>query len=83
MVGHPGFPCRVTLECPDLNCWGVRVSALLWWLIPLGAVAVTVGVIALVRRPAKPLPDISGDYQQLQKAMSKPLPQARSGRRSR
>lgn len=59
------------------------MSALLWWLIPLGAVAVTIGVIALTRRPAKPLPDISADYRQLQRAMSKPLPKGRPGRRSR
>ncbi len=59
------------------------MSALLWWLIPLGAVALTVGVVALVRRPSKPMPDITSDYLQLQKAMTKPLPTARRGRRSR
>jgi hypothetical protein len=57
------------------------VSALLWWLIPLGAVALTVGFVALVRRPAKPMPDITSEYVQLQKAMAKPLPTSR--RRSR
>lgn len=59
------------------------MTALVWWLVPIGAVALTVGVIALVRRPAKPLPDISGEYKQLQRAMSKPLPGTRTGRRSR
>jgi len=59
------------------------VSALLWWLIPLAAVALTVGVVAVVRRPAKPMPDVRSDYLQLQKAMAKPLPTARQGRRSR
>ncbi len=59
------------------------MSALLWWLIPLAAVALTVGLVALVRRPAKPMPDVTSDYLQLQKAMAKPLPTARQGRRSR
>jgi hypothetical protein len=57
------------------------VSALLWWLIPLGAVVLTVGLVALVRRPAKPMPDITSEYVQLQKAMARPLPTTR--RRSR
>lgn len=57
------------------------MSALLWWLIPLGAVALTVGFVALVRRPAKPMPDITSEYVQLQKAMARPLPTSR--RRSR
>jgi hypothetical protein len=59
------------------------MSALLWWLIPLGAVALTVGLVAFVRRPAKPMPGITSDYRDLQKAMAKPLPTARQGRRSR
>lgn len=59
------------------------MSALLWWLIPLVAVALTVGVVALLRRPAKPMPDVRSDYLQLQKAMAKPLPTARQGRRFR
>ncbi|MBM3669202.1 MAG: hypothetical protein FJW97_04185 [Actinobacteria bacterium] len=59
------------------------MSALLWWLIPVGAVALTVGLVALVRRPAKSMPDITSDYLQLQRAMAKPLPTARRGRRSR
>ena len=74
----PGLPWTLIRSRP-----GVVVTALLWWLIPLGAVALTVGVIALLRRPAKPLPDASGDYDQLRKAMSKPLPPTRAGRRSR
>lgn len=50
------------------------MSALLWWLIPLTITALAIAVVALIRRPRKPLSDGTADFEQLREAMKKPLP---------
>ncbi len=50
------------------------MSALLWWLIPLTVTALAIAVVALIRRPRKPLADGTADFEQLREAMNKPLP---------
>lgn len=50
------------------------MTTLLWWLIPIGAVALTLGLFALVRYLHKPKVDVTDQYAQLRRAMSKDLP---------
>ncbi len=51
------------------------MSALAWWLIPIGATVLAIAFVMLRGRPAKP--QTSGDDRKLQRmaeAMERPLP---------
>lgn len=54
------------------------MSALLWWLIPLGATVIAVLWVTLRSRPAKPMDGHDGmaRLQRFQHAMERPLPSA-------
>jgi flavin-dependent dehydrogenase len=52
------------------------VSALAWWLIPLGATVLAVGFVMLRSRPSKPTTaeDAMERLRRMQEAMERPLP---------
>ncbi|MFM1918080.1 MAG: hypothetical protein RJB01_1595 [Actinomycetota bacterium] len=50
------------------------MTTLLWWLIPIGAVAATLGLFTLIRYLRKPKVDVTDQYAQLRRAMTKDLP---------
>ena len=50
------------------------MTTLLWWLIPIGAVALTLGLFTVVRLVRKPKVDVTDQYAQLRRAMSKDHP---------
>ena len=50
------------------------MTTLLWWLIPIGAVALTLGIFSLARFLRKPKVDVTDQYAQLRRAMSKDHP---------
>jgi hypothetical protein len=50
------------------------MTTLLWWLIPIGAVAVTLGLFTLIRHLRRPKVDVTDQYAQLRRAMTKDLP---------
>ena len=57
----------------------VTMSALLWWLIPIGATIIAVLWVSLRSRPAKPMDGHDGmaRLRRFQHAMERPLPQDR------
>jgi len=52
------------------------VSALAWWLIPLGATVLAVAFVALRSRPSKPTTaeDSMERLRRMQEAMERPMP---------
>jgi hypothetical protein len=52
------------------------VSALAWWLIPIGATILAVGFVMLRSRPTKPMTAEDGmtSLKRMQEAMERPLP---------
>lgn len=52
------------------------MSALMWWLIPIGATVLALGFVLLRSRPEKPTaPSDSMDHlRRMQEAMERPLP---------
>ena len=52
------------------------VSALAWWLIPLGATVLAVAFVALRSRPSKPTTaeDSMERLRRMQQAMERPMP---------
>lgn len=59
------------------------MSALLWWLIPLGATLLALGFVVLRNRPAKPTTaeDSMENLRRMQQAMERPLPSRPSSQR--
>lgn len=52
------------------------MSALLWWLIPIGATVLALGFVLLRSRPAKPTTTENSmeSLRRMQQAMERPLP---------
>jgi len=57
------------------------MSALMWWLIPIGATLLAVGFVVLRSRPIRPMQAEEGmdRLQRMQEAMERPMP-GESGR---
>ncbi len=54
------------------------MSALMWWLIPIGATVLALGFVLLRSRPARPTTaeDSMQSLRRMQQAMERPLPSA-------
>ena len=60
-----------------LSAYAMDVSALLWWLIPIGATVLAVAWAMYRARPERPTEAIEGmeHLRRMQMAMERPLPQ--------
>lgn len=60
-----------------LSAYAMGVSALLWWLIPIGATVLAVAWAMYRARPERPTEAIEGmeHLRRMQMAMERPLPQ--------
>lgn len=57
------------------------MSALMWWLIPIGATVLALGFVLLRGRPARPAApaDSMENLRRMQQAMERPLPRRATG----
>ena len=58
------------------------MSALAWWLIPIGATVLAILFVIVRNRPSRPLRTSEGlsSMREMRRAMEKPLPPAESDR---
>ncbi|MCX8527355.1 MAG: hypothetical protein ORN20_04365 [Candidatus Nanopelagicales bacterium] len=58
------------------------MSALAWWLIPIGATIVAIVIVVVRNRPSRPIPTSEGlsSMRAMRRAIEKPLPPAESDR---
>lgn len=57
------------------------MSALMWWLIPIGATVLALGFVLLRGRPSRPAApsDSMENLRRMQQAMERPLPRRATG----